>query len=694
MFENKSTLKVTPHADSGEALGIVVPETVREAVREAQASGREAQQRAMFAMPFRQRLKERDGDRPRTTQAILAGIDPKSDTFDLGRLDEDGPPPAYAPAPRQPEMPRAAVTPVQSELPEAFQQSPAEARNLPHAAGEGDEPRTLRGKIADWSQFAFAGLAVLGLAGLSVMAAESALSAKKTKVAGDDPSADPFADTAPVITASANASAASARMPVVSVPDSEVAAPAPPATAPQQWFDYNGVANMLAARKAEADKLQAELAAANTAKQLEADRQAAQAIADLESRRLADEAARNAIAAETQKLADAAERQRLADLEAARLAAIAAETKKAEQLRLAEAKAAEEARAAEAERLRVAQAEAEAERVRLAAEAKKAAEANRLAELERERLAAQAEQKRLAALKAEEARLASVAATAAKPKVKLGPPVMVAHEGFIPSAASRKPVRTILASTITTAPVMGSAVTAYYPAPMTQTGTNATVTPPQPVVPYRAAELSVAPLVPAADAYPSSQLIENFIAERTQRTSSDDLNDAQLVLLKAQFLGIVDTAPDGSERVMSTPDGRELKVTFERTAPRDWGTGSVSTIALQPLADASQPAMRYMEQPPQTADTVTVMAPDAAPAVRYLVDSASTSAPAEAVSYTSVPVNQASSVSIMCRDISYAFPGQERGRFAACKTPDGVWTISRASDLGYASASSGAPYAN
>ena len=39
-------------------------------------------------------------------------------------------------------------------------------------------------------------------------------------------------------------------------------------------------------------------------------------------------------------------------------------------------------------------------------------------------------------------------------------------------------------------------------------------------------------------------------------------------------------------------------------------------------------------------------------------------------------------VSVMCRDIAYAFPGQERGRFAACQAPEGGWVLARASDTG------------
>jgi len=38
-------------------------------------------------------------------------------------------------------------------------------------------------------------------------------------------------------------------------------------------------------------------------------------------------------------------------------------------------------------------------------------------------------------------------------------------------------------------------------------------------------------------------------------------------------------------------------------------------------------------------------------------------------------------VSVICRDVAYAFPGQERGRFAACQSPTGGWVLARASDV-------------
>jgi hypothetical protein len=38
-------------------------------------------------------------------------------------------------------------------------------------------------------------------------------------------------------------------------------------------------------------------------------------------------------------------------------------------------------------------------------------------------------------------------------------------------------------------------------------------------------------------------------------------------------------------------------------------------------------------------------------------------------------------VSVMCRDVAYAFAGQERGRFAACQAPEGGWTLARATDV-------------
>ena len=34
-------------------------------------------------------------------------------------------------------------------------------------------------------------------------------------------------------------------------------------------------------------------------------------------------------------------------------------------------------------------------------------------------------------------------------------------------------------------------------------------------------------------------------------------------------------------------------------------------------------------------------------------------------------------VSVMCRDVAYALPGQERGRFSACQGADGQWMLAR-----------------
>lgn len=73
-------------ANPGSAGGDI-PDTLRTAVRAAEETGRQAQEKAMFAMPFRARLRARETVRPRTTLSILSRIDPASDTFAPGGAD-------------------------------------------------------------------------------------------------------------------------------------------------------------------------------------------------------------------------------------------------------------------------------------------------------------------------------------------------------------------------------------------------------------------------------------------------------------------------------------------------------------------------------------------------------------------------------------------------------------------------------
>ncbi|MBU4165000.1 MAG: hypothetical protein KKF36_12800 [Alphaproteobacteria bacterium] len=627
--------------DHGPARSPALPESLRQAIREAEATGRAAEAQAQSAMPFRARLRARDGVRPQPTLSILTHSGPItagpvmpvaiSEVRALRR------PPA-PPPPRPPISPTTALVPVR--------QRPLTV-SQPAGAGRDDNDDEVRpgffSRLNDFSQFAFAGLAVLGLAGLSVMAAENALGSKPDTDEGDG---DPMLSAAGLEPALPAASVSAAAVDLASTPAGVAATP---------WFDYRGTADLLktriaalqaeeteAARLAAAgadtsaalaianaeaarvaaepapstgapaiidarvrDRLAAEeaarAAAATAAIQLKADQ--ASAAAKVESDRLAaEEAARAAaLAAQQQRVADAeaqraatAEAKRLADLEAKKLAA------EAEAQRLADAEALKAAKAAEAKRL----ADLEAKR---AADA----EAARLAALETRRVAETTEARRLAAVEArrladaEAARLAAVAvaattAAAPAPRVWSNPP----------GRASLKP--------------------ALRPAaPQLVASNEAAVS--RPVPP----SLKVSP--PVVRPLTGPRPVDDFIAERAEYTAGQALDVAGLDALKLDFLALVETSADGTHHQLLTPDGRPLLIHFERTLSVDAATASVQAIGYAPSADGfvSRP---YIE-----------------------------------------PVNV--NVKVMCRDVAYAFPGQERGRFAACQDVDGVWTMARASML-------------
>lgn len=596
----------------------VLPESLRQAVREAEATGRRAEERAQLAMPFRARLRARDAVRPQSTLAILADADQFGDA-------------RYARGKRRDSVAGAA-------LPAGF--------GLGAGSGSGDDDAGGVGpRMNDVSQFAFAGLAVLGLAGLSVMAAESALNPSReggidaAGAAGRLAELD-FARLGTEASVSANALASAAG-------DALTPAAAPPVP----WFDYRGFADQLQARIAAHEE--AERAAARI-READAERMAAAAIADAEAARLADAAAAEIAAAdsqgaeaaaaarvladaeaarlaeaETQRLADRAaadaaaraEAERLASFEAERLAASQLEVKRLADLQAQQAAEAETRRLAEIEARRVS---AEAEAKRLAAletqKANEAAEAKRIAALEAKQ-AADAEAKRLAAFEAKQAadaaeaqRLAALAARrAADAEAQRVAAAAVAQPAVqtaaapprVPRPASRKPVRT-------ETPVSRIA-------PQTLTAAN-------PVV--RSFETETAAT--------SVRAVDAFLAERVQRTASSPVSDASLEGLRTEFLRLVASSADGSRHVLTTPDGRELRVTFEKTVPVEAARANVRTIDYR-IVDGSAIERTFAE-------------------------------PARVT------------VSVMCRDVAYAFPGQERGRFAACEGADGTWTLARASE--------------
>ena len=129
--------------------------------------------------------------------------------------------------------------------------------------------------------------------------------------------------------------------------------------------------------------------------------------------------------------------------------------------------------------------------------------------------------------------------------------------------------------------------------------------------------------------------VDDFIAERVEYTAGRVLDAGALKTLRADFIQLVEASPDNSHHELLTPDGRPLLIHFERTVPVDPMKASLHAIGYNPSAGGV--VTRAYLQP--------------------------------------IDVN----VKVMCRDVSYAFPGQERGRFAACESADGTWTMARAS---------------
>lgn len=475
-----------------------------------------------------------------------------------------------------------------------------------HGGGHGGRDGGSTGGGTDMSQIAWAGLAALGLAGLTVFVTQNTFGDDDTNfVAGtntDGPSSTTTAlastDTSPSISSTAAA-------PAVRKP----------------WFDYEGFVQQASALKAERE------AEANELAKLEAERQLAeQTQREAERAQLAAaeaEALKLAAAEEAKRAEEDAEAKRLADLEAARLA-----KEETEHARLAALKA-EEAR-------KLAEAEAEARR--------KAEQIRKLAELEeRNRLKAEAaEQARRLAEKKRTAELAAL--EAAKPA-----PTPVAFSAPAPSPASLKPAgRTApqsIASTSTPSSI-GDLIPINAAMPSTPAlkpsqvrrlaasyaSQTRTVQPaPAALRPSTVGSLS-APRRSAERASP--QRVEAFMAERINKSAERKISDAEMDVFERSFLGFIESAPDGKTINTITPDGRNLVLAFEYTRPRQ---------VFQPV--------NY--------ETVSSTAP-----------------------FRRVSSSRLQRTTIMCRDVEYAFPGFERGRFAACPTDDGAWRIARATDNG------------
>jgi hypothetical protein len=409
---------------------------------------------------------------------------------------------------------------------------------------------------------------------------------------------------------------------------------------------------MLAERKA---AMEADAKAAQDAADKEARLQAARVIANAEAARVAEEEAALAAAAEEARLAEAAERQRLANAEADRVAQEEAD-------RLARLEA-ERVAAAEAEAQRVAeldakrQAEADAEAQRLAD-----LETQRLAKLEAERKLAEdaarkeafelakakeAERLRIADLKAqleadaaEARRLELAAAKAAADRL--------AAEKLV---AERQAARPVVQKAAAKAP----AVAAPKPQPIVFSPYEGPVPAPASSKPAKPASLIRASYSPAGEqtvtrkapaslragkaevrSFEELKTPEAFLASRVERNVAAKVTTEDLALVQQAFRNILDNGADGAKQAIITPDGQPLSIVLERTVSREMGQSTVRTVTYTPGVNA---------------------------VTRVVTEQ--------------VPVT----VSVMCRDVAYAFAGQERGRFAACQAPDGGWTLARATDV-------------
>jgi len=488
-------------------------------------------------------------------------------------------------------------------------------------------------RLGDVSQLAFAGLAVLGLAGLSLLALQNSLKAPDRTLDGET---DTGALAPELKTNGASAVALAAAVP----------------EEPQAWFNYQGVADMLAERKA---AMEADAKAAQEAADKEARLEAARVIANAEAARVAEEEAAVAAAAEEARLAEAAERQRLANAEADRVAQEEAD-------RLARLEA-ERVAAAEAEAQRVAeldakrQAEADAEAQRLAD-----AETQRLAKLEAQRKLAEdaarkeafelakakeAERLRIADLKAQleadsaEARRLELAAAKAAAD-RLAAEKLVAERQAAQPVAQKVAAKAPAAAAPKPQPIVFSPYEGPVPAP-------ASSKPAKPASLIRASyspagEQTVTRKAPASlragkaevRSFEELKTPEAFLTSRIERTASAPMSAEDLALVQQAFRNILDNGSDGAKQAIITPDGRPLSIVLERTVSREMGQSTVRTVTYTPGVNA-----------------VTRVVTQQAPVT----------------------------VSVMCRDVAYAFAGQERGRFAACQAPDGGWTLARATDV-------------
>lgn len=571
------------------------------------SSGQVTTQEALFQA----RLRARDGVRPQSTLAILAGYEPRQQPVSR---------PCAVPGPASPSSRRHVLH--RSPRPVS---GPKE-----RPAGDGQDRNDqirAEGAAGAW-QMAFAGLAAVGFAGLAALVLAGFGKGRPGEEAGPsgsvsmDPGEAAFIPPRPAS--------------VSAIAIGEAADPEGQSRA--AWFDYSGMADYL---RGHADISAAQTVEVARLAQMEADRLAGSVIAETatnpvmpvagpseegiralagdEAARIARQLAAEAALAEEENRAIRMEAARLAQLEAQRLAALRAAQARIDSLEraleaeVAARQAAEaEARRFAAEREALIQAEAQAREASARAE-------QRLLVERRARLAAEAEVTRLAALEAQRAAEASQTARLAEAEARR---IAEAEALRLAAAAIEAPRPVLLASAVIAAPV---------PVAKPDPGPQPASLKPQ-LHPDPSAEQGLAqPETVAMAAGPGGA--GGFIAERVSRNSPDSLGLSDRLLLANGFDRLLATGLDGHDYILEAMAGEAVRVRFEQTRIIDPSIASVPA-----RADANGP---------------------------FLPVSRSYEAP--------IPV----SLSVMCREVSYAIEGFERGRFAACQQSAGRWLLAR-----------------
>jgi hypothetical protein len=514
----------------------VLPEALRRAVLDCTDTRANAPRQTMGEASFRDRLEARRAVRTQSTLAITSGI--QYPTLAAGRA---------RPAPMRaakPKRPMNAVTEPQDRLTPMLMRAMSSmggalpsitlSNGLTLGGGDGDDDTGMGQRFAKLSQVVFAGLAVLGFAGLSFMAADNALNPADTSDGDEDAAA--AAETHAALKAATSQRITSSQASALAM----ASASAPANGTAQPWFDYKAIAFDIAARNevhVEAQRV------ANVAASAEAERRAAAAIAEAEAQQLA-ETQRLARLAEATRLADAtAEKRRLAEEEAARVARMEALRQAKLEAEQAAAARAEAMRLAELEARRIAHAETEA--LRLAnIEADRLAEARRVAAAEVQALRAPVQYVSMAnAVSLPVAPTPQVKPLVRTPKAKPDA-TWAAYSGPMPTTASLKPSRPLVL--VAQTPVERAAPAALKPNAAHVRAFDR----PQPV-------------------QQASQKVEAFMAERVQRTADAPVSEAALDALQADFLTIVNSAQDGSVSEIALPGGGRIEITVEQTTTRE-----------------------------------------------------------------------------------------------------------------------------